>query len=563
MFKGIGASSGIAIGKALVLKKEELVVRSIVIDNIEEEKSKFQRALNLSKEQIESIKMKATEEQKSILDAHIMILEDPELISCVEEKISSKKLNAEAALEDALKNFIAIFESMDDEYMRERAADIRDVGQRMMTNLLGKEMLNLTELKEPVIIVAHDITPSDTAQMDKSKVLGFITDIGGRTSHSAIMARSMEIPAVVGLGSITEKVKTGDFIVFDGNEGTVIINPEAAVITSYEKSKERETLEKRELMKLVNRATVSKDEKVVELGANIGNPMDAEKANENGAEGIGLYRTEFLYMDRKTLPTEEEQFQAYRKVLEIMGKRPVVIRTLDIGGDKELPYMNLPKEMNPFLGYRAIRICLKEKDIFKTQLRALLRASVYGNLKIMYPMISSLEEIREANAMLEEVKRELEKEAINYASDIEVGIMIEIPAAAIISDLLAKEVDFFSIGTNDLVQYTTAVDRMNEKVSYLYNPFNPAVLRLIKLIIDNGHKAGIWVGMCGEAAGDKRLIPILLGMGLDEFSMSAGSILSARNQIQNLSYDKMKQAVDQVLAMNTAEVIEAFIEQYI
>ncbi|AKL94839.1 phosphoenolpyruvate-protein phosphotransferase PtsI [Clostridium aceticum] len=563
MFKGIGASSGIAVGKALVLEKDEVVIQSVVIDNIEEEKSKFQRALNLSKQQIESIKNKSKDEQKTILDAHIMILEDPEFISSVEEKISSKKLNVEAALEDALKTFISIFESMEDEYMRERAADIRDVGQRVMTNLLGKEMLNLAELTEPVIIVAYDITPSDTAQMDNSKVLGFITDIGGRTSHSAIMARSMEIPAVVGLGNITKEVKTGDFIVFDGNEGTVMINPEESVITAYEKSKEKQIFEKRELMKLVNTPTVSKDEKTVELGANIGGQKDAEKASENGAEGIGLYRTEFLYMDRKALPTEEEQFAAYKKALEIMGKRPVIIRTLDIGGDKELPYMNLPKEMNPFLGYRAIRICLKEKEIFRTQLRALLRASVYGNLKIMYPMISSIEEIRQANKILEEVKSELEKEGIRYSSDIEVGIMIEIPAAAIISDLLAKEVDFFSIGTNDLIQYTTAVDRMNENVSYLYNPFNPAVLRLIKLIIDNGHKAGIWVGMCGEAAGDKRLIPILLGMGLDEFSMSAGSILSARRQIQNLSYSKMRQVVDKVLAMSTAEAIEEFIGQYI
>lgn len=563
MFKGIGASSGIAIGKAFVLEKEILNIQRNTIENLENEKGKLQKALALSKQQIEAIQNKSDEEQKNILNAHLMILEDPELISNVEEKITSEKLNVEAALEDVLNMLASIFESMEDEYMKERAADIRDVGERLMMNLFGKEMLNLAELEEPVIIVAHDITPSDTAQMDKEKVIGFITDIGGRTSHSAIMARSMEIPAIVGLGSITENVKTGDFLIFDGSEGIVMVNPNQSMIAEYEARKEKEMAEKKELRKLVNSDTISRDGRRVELGANIGNPKDAKKSNENGAEGIGLYRTEFLYMDRISLPTEEEQFQAYKEVLEIMGERPVVIRTLDIGGDKELPYMNLPKEMNPFLGYRAIRICLEEKDIFKTQLRALLRASIYGNLKIMYPMISSLEEIRQANEVLEEVKRDLEKDNIGYSSHIEVGIMIEIPAAAIISDMLAEEVDFFSIGTNDLIQYTTAVDRMNEKISYLYNPFNPAVLRLINMVIKNGHEAGIWVGMCGEVAGDPRLIPILLGMGLDEFSMSAGSILPARKQIRGLSYEEMKGMADKVLEMATADTIEKFITQYV
>ncbi|SNS98162.1 phosphoenolpyruvate--protein phosphotransferase [Anaerovirgula multivorans] len=563
MFKGIGASSGIAIGKAFVLEKEILNIQRNTIENLENEKGKLQKALALSKQQVEAIQNKSDEEQKNILNAHLMILEDPELISNVEEKITSEKLNVEAALEDVLNMLASIFESMEDEYMKERAADIRDVGERLMMNLFGKEMLNLAELEEAVIIVAHDITPSDTAQMDKEKVIGFITDIGGRTSHSAIMARSMEIPAIVGLGSITENVKTGDFLIFDGSEGIVMVNPNQSMIAEYEARKEKEMAEKKELRKLVNSDTISRDGRRVELGANIGNPKDAKKSNENGAEGIGLYRTEFLYMDRTSLPTEEEQFQAYKEVLEIMGERPVVIRTLDIGGDKELPYMNLPREMNPFLGYRAIRICLEEKDIFKTQLRALLRASIYGNLKIMYPMISSLEEIRQANEVLEEVKRDLEKDNIGYSSHIEVGIMIEIPAAAIISDMLAKEVDFFSIGTNDLIQYTTAVDRMNEKISYLYNPFNPAVLRLINMVIKNGHEAGIWVGMCGEVAGDPRLIPILLGMGLDEFSMSAGSILPARKQIQGLSYEEMKEIADKVLEMATADTIEKFITQYV
>ncbi len=560
MLKGIGASPGIAIGKVLLLKKEELNFQHMTITDVEGEKKKLHKALEISKQQLEEIKKTSTEQQRSILDAHVMILEDPELISSVEGKIDSEKLNVEAVLDEVLKMFIAIFEGMDNEYMKERAADIRDVGQRLVMNLMGKEQLNLQELKEPVILAAHDITPSDTAQMDREMVLGFITDIGGRTSHSAIMARSMEIPAVVGLGNITEEVKMGDTIILDGKEGTILINPDSSVIEEYAKRREEEEEVKRELRKLVNSDTVSKDGVKVELASNIGNPKDAKKAHENGAEGIGLYRTEFLYMDRSSLPTEEEQFKAYKEVLEIMGDRPVVIRTLDIGGDKELPYLNLPKEMNPFLGYRAIRICLDEKEIFKTQLRALLRASVYGNLKIMYPMISSVEEVRQANEILEEVKQELKAVNINYSTEIEVGIMIEIPAAAVISDILAKEVDFFSIGTNDLIQYTTAVDRMNEKISYLYNPFNPAVLRLIKTVIDNGHKAGIWVGMCGEVAGDQRLIPILLGMGLDEFSMSASSVLPARKQIQGLCYEEMKGIAEKVLEISTAKEIEEFVK---
>lgn len=561
MFKGIAASPGIAVGKALVLKKENILIERKKVDDLEKEKSRFLEAVKVSRAQIERIKEKAGEEQKSIMDAHIMILEDPELLSNVEDKIQSENINVEAALDDVLNLFITMFESMDNEYMKERAADIKDVGQRLLMNLLGKEIPDLSVLKEAVVLVAHDITPSDTAQMDREKVLGFVTDIGGRTSHSAIMARSMEIPAVLGLKNITEQIKTGDQVVFDGDEGVVLVNPEETVVKTYLERKEKEMAAKKELMQLVGSQSLSLDGRRVEIGCNIGNPQDAKKAHENGAEGIGLYRTEFLYMDRTTLPSEEEQYQAYKAVLEIMGERPVVIRTLDIGGDKELPYMNMPKEANPFLGYRAIRICLDRTDIFKTQLRALLRASVYGNLKIMYPMISSVEEIRGANRILEEVKQELDSQGIAYAPDFEVGIMIEIPSAAVIADLLADEVDFFSIGTNDLIQYTTAVDRMNEKISHLYNPFNPAVLRLIKTVIDSGHQAGIWVGMCGEVAGDKRLIPVLLGMGLDEFSMSAGSILPARKQIQGLSYEKMKGLAEQVLKMKSAEEIEAFVAQ--
>ncbi|MFT9494240.1 phosphoenolpyruvate--protein phosphotransferase [Anaerosolibacter sp.] len=556
MYKGIGASPGIAVGKALLLKKEDIIIERKSIRNEMEENERFHKALDKTKEQIEEIKKNTGAAQQEIMDAHLMILEDPELIGGVEGAVNAEKINAEAALQGVIDTFVAIFESMDNEYMRERAADIKDVGQRIMMNLLGKELPNLAKLKEPVVIVAHDLTPSDTAQLDRENVLGFVTEIGGRTSHSAIMARTMEIPAVLGLKAITQQIKNGDILVFDGEEGIVLVNPEEPVIHQYTEKRANLAEEKQALRKLLNSDTISKDGKKVELGGNIGNPRDAQKAHESGAEGIGLYRTEFLYMDRTSLPSEEEQFEAYKAVLEIMGERPVVIRTLDIGGDKELPYMNLPKEMNPFLGYRAIRICLDQKEIFKTQLRALLRASVYGNLKIMYPMISSLEEVRAANGIMGEVKQELNNEGKEWSSDIEVGIMIEIPAAAVISDILAKEVDFFSIGTNDLIQYTTAVDRMNEKIAHLYNPFNPAVLRLIKLVIDNGHKEGKWVGMCGEVAGDKRLIPVLLGMGLDEFSMSAGAILPARKQIQNLSYEEMKTLADQVLQLGTAEEIE-------
>ncbi|KXG73701.1 phosphoenolpyruvate--protein phosphotransferase [Thermotalea metallivorans] len=559
MYKGIGASPGIAVGKVLLFKKEDIVIESGAVDDVEKEQNRFHGALKKTREQIEEIKRRTLAEQQAILDAHLMILEDPELIGGVEGAIRAEKLNAEAALEKVMNMFIAIFESMENGYMKERAADIRDVGERLLMNLLGKELPNLAKLKEPVIIVAHDLTPSDTAQLDRENVLGFVTDIGGRTSHSAIMARTMEIPAVVGLKDITQHVKNGDILVFDGEEGIVLVNPEDALVREYARKREEQLQAKKELRKLINSSTISTDGRKVELGCNIGNPKDAKKADENGAEGIGLYRTEFLYMDRTSLPTEEEQLEAYKAVLEIMGKRPVIIRTLDIGGDKELPYMNLPKEMNPFLGYRAIRICLDRKEIFKTQLRALLRAGIYGNLKIMYPMISSVEEVRAANKILEEAKQELQHEGKDYASNIAVGIMVEIPAAAVISDMLAREVDFFSIGTNDLIQYTTAVDRMNEKIAHLYNPFHPALLRLIKLVIDNGHKAGIWVGMCGEAAGDKRLIPVFLGMGLDELSMGAGSILPARKQIQSLSYEEMKVVADQVLQMDTAEEIEKFV----
>ena len=561
MLKGIAASDGVAIGKILLLEKEEPVIakRTIEDNEIDSQKNILLDALAKSKAQLESIKSNAGETMAEILDAHIMILEDTELIDAINMKIELEKQDAISSTDETITFFADLFKNMDNEYMKERAADMIDIGYRIVMNMLGKEIPSLMALEEPVIIVSHDITPSDTAQMKKDMVLGFLTNIGGRTSHSAIMARSLEIPAILGLSDITTKVKNGDIVCFDGEEGIVYLNPDSETINKYNSKSEELSKEKEMLSTLKNQKSESTDGHHIEIAANIGSPEDAKKADEYGCEGIGLYRTEFLYMDRENLPSEEEQFEAYKAVLEIMGERPVVIRTLDIGGDKKLPYLPLPEEMNPFLGYRAIRICLAQPDIFKVQLRALLRASIYGNLRIMYPMISCVEEVRAANAILDECKKELENEGISYSNKIQVGIMVEIPAAAVAADLIADEVDFFSIGTNDLIQYTCAVDRMNEKISHLYNAFNPAVLRLIKNVIDAAHNNNIWCGMCGETAGDKRLIPIYLGMGLDEFSMSASSVLKARKQVSELSYEQMKAMAEKALKLKTSDEIQSFV----
>jgi len=556
MIKGIGASRGIAMGTVLVLAKQEPRITEGCIEDTEQEVSRFNGAIEKSRLQLKRIKDKAKEhmgdDNAAIFEAHLMVLEDPELISSVEMGIKSQRKNAEYILDNTINTYVSIFESMDNEYMKERAADVKDVGKRILYNLLGIEMVSLDKLDSEVIIAAHDLAPSDTAQMDKEKVLGFVTDIGGRTSHTAIMARSLEIPAVVGLRDITSKVQNDDFVIIDGDNGEVIINPSEDLKTIYKDRKDKWEAYAKSLQCLKDRATSTKDGRHVELGANIGTPKDLKGVLSNGAEGIGLYRTEFLYMDRKTLPTEEEQYAAYREVLEAMEGKPVVIRTLDIGGDKEVPCLDLPKELNPFLGYRAIRICLDRTDIFKTQLRALLRSSVHGTLKIMYPMISCLDEVRAANGILSQAKEELEREGIAYSRDIEVGIMIEIPSAAIISDILAKEVDFFSIGTNDLIQYSVAVDRMNQNIAHLYTPYHPALLRLIKMIIDNGHREGIWVGMCGEAAGELPLIPVLLGLGLDEFSMSPSSILGARKLISELTLAQAQTLAQTAFTLPTA-----------
>ncbi|CED94649.1 MAG TPA: phosphoenolpyruvate--protein phosphotransferase [Firmicutes bacterium] len=566
MYNGTGASPGIALGKALVIEHSELVIEKRNISNIEEEIQKLENAVKVSKDELTKVKEKALmelgEHEAEIFEAHLLVLEDPELVDSAISKIRDEKVNADYALNEIKEMFVAMFESMDNEYMRERAADIKDVTNRVLRHILGIKVVDLAGLDEEVVLIAHDLTPSDTATMNKSMVLGFLTDIGGRTSHTAIMARTLEIAAVVGLDDITKKVKDGDYIVFNGDTGEVIVNPDEETKAKYASLKEQFEEYRKSLELLKGQESITTDGRHVELAGNIGSPNDVSGLIKNDAEGVGLYRTEFLYMDKEdAFPSEEEQYEAYKAVLEGMNNKPIVIRTLDIGGDKELPYFEMEPEMNPFLGYRAIRLCLDRKDIFKTQLRALYRASVHGKLRIMFPMISSLEELLSAKEVIKEVLAELDAEKIAYANDVEVGMMIEIPSAAVISDILAKHIDFFSIGTNDLIQYTCAVDRMNQKISHLYNQFNPAVLRLIKMVIDNAHKEGKWVGMCGESAGDQRMIPILLGFGLDEFSMSPISILPARKLINSLSYAEMQKFGDEVLAMGTAKEIKEYVDK--
>ncbi|KIL50275.1 phosphoenolpyruvate-protein phosphotransferase [Jeotgalibacillus alimentarius] len=562
VLKGIAASSGIAIAKAYRLVEPDLSFEQTKVEHADQEVQRFQDALQTSKNELEVIRDRARtelgEDKAQIFEAHLLVLSDPELISPIEDKINQEHVNAEAALKETADMFVTMFEQMDNEYMKERAADIRDVTKRVLSHLLGVKVLNPSMISEEVVVIAEDLTPSDTAQLNREFVKGFTTNIGGRTSHSAIMARSMEIPAVVGTKEATVTIENGDMVIVDGLNGEVHVNPTDELISQYEKKAADFADQKAEWAKLVDEKTVTADGRHVELAANIGTPGDLEGVTNNGGEAIGLYRTEFLYMGRTELPSEAEQFESYKAVLEGMKGKPVVVRTLDIGGDKELPYLNLPEEMNPFLGFRAIRLCLEETDLFRTQLRALLRASTYGNLKVMFPMISNLDEFRSAKALLLEVKEELIQEGVEVSDSIEVGIMVEIPSTAVMADQFAKEVDFFSIGTNDLIQYTMAADRMNERVSYLYQPYNPAILRLIKMVIDASHKEGKWTGMCGEMAGDEIAIPILLGLGLDEFSMSATSILPARTQIKQLSDDKMKALAEHVLTLGTNdEVIEA------
>ncbi|GGJ80240.1 phosphotransferase system enzyme I (PtsI) [Anoxybacillus voinovskiensis] len=562
--QGIAASSGIAIAKAYRLETPHLVVEKKTVTDVEAEIARFDEAVAKAKTELEQIKNHALqtlgEDKAAIFSAHLLVLSDPELLNPIKEKISLEQVNAEYALDEVASMFVAMFEAMDNEYMKERAADIRDVTKRVLAHLLGVTMSNPSLISEEVVIIAEDLTPSDTAQLNRQYVKGFTTDIGGRTSHSAIMARSLEIPAVVGTKVVTAEIENGDLIIVDGLDGRVVVNPSEEELAQYNEKRARFEAQKAEWAKLVHEPTVTSDGYHVELAANIGTPDDVKGVLANGAEGIGLYRTEFLYMGRSELPTEEEQFVAYKTVLERMEGKPVVVRTLDIGGDKELPYLELPKEMNPFLGFRAIRLCLEMQEMFRTQLRALLRASVYGNLKIMFPMIATVDEFRQAKAVLLEEKEKLVQAGVPVA-EFEVGMMVEIPAAAVLADQFAKEVDFFSIGTNDLIQYTMAADRMNERVSYLYQPYNPAILRLIANVIDAAHKEGKWAGMCGEMAGEELAIPILLGLGLDEFSMSATSVLRARSQLKKLSKEETASLKETILSMNTAEEVVAFVKQ--
>ncbi|MEB7383690.1 phosphoenolpyruvate--protein phosphotransferase [Staphylococcus xylosus] len=563
---GIAASDGVAIAKAYLLVEPDLSFDNEKVTDIDAEIAKFNHAIETSKVELTKIRNNAEEnlgaDKAAIFDAHLLVLDDPELIQPIEDKIKNEQVNAPTALSDVTGQFITIFESMDNEYMKERAADIRDVSKRVLAHILGVELPNPSMIDESVVIIGNDLTPSDTAQLNKEFVQGFVTNIGGRTSHSAIMSRSLEIAAVVGTKSITKEVKQGDMIIVDGLTGEVIIDPTEDEVIAYQNKRERFFEDKQALQQLRDEPSTTADGTHVELAANIGTPDDLKGVVENGAEGIGLYRTEFLYMGRDEMPTEDEQFEAYKKVLETMEDKRVVVRTLDIGGDKELPYLNLPEEMNPFLGYRAIRLCLDQPDIFRPQLRALLRASTYGKLNIMFPMVATIKEFRDAKALLLEEKENLTNEGIEVSDDIELGIMVEIPSTAALADVFAKEVDFFSIGTNDLIQYTMAADRMSERVSYLYQPYNPSILRLVKQVIKASHNEGKWTGMCGEMAGDETAIPLLLGLGLDEFSMSATSILKARRQIKGLSQNEMEELADRAINCATSEEVQELVEQY-
>ncbi|HDD2825204.1 TPA: phosphoenolpyruvate--protein phosphotransferase [Staphylococcus aureus] len=568
LIKGIAASDGVAIAKAYLLVEPDLTFdKNEKVTDVEGEVAKFNNAIEASKVELTKIRNNAEvqlgADKAAIFDAHLLVLDDPELIQPIQDKIKNENANAASALTDVTTQFVTIFESMDNEYMKERAADIRDVSKRVLSHILGVELPNPSMIDESVVIVGNDLTPSDTAQLNKEFVQGFATNIGGRTSHSAIMSRSLEIPAIVGTKSITQEVKQGDMIIVDGLNGDVIVNPTEDELIAYQDKRERYFADKKELQKLRDADTVTVDGVHAELAANIGTPNDLPGVIENGAQGIGLYRTEFLYMGRDQMPTEEEQFEAYKEVLEAMDGKRVVVRTLDIGGDKELSYLNLPEEMNPFLGYRAIRLCLAQQDIFRPQLRALLRASVYGKLNIMFPMVATINEFREAKAILLEEKENLKNESHDISDDIELGIMVEIPATAALADVFAKEVDFFSIGTNDLIQYTLAADRMSERVSYLYQPYNPSILRLVKQVIEASHKEGKWTGMCGEMAGDETAIPLLLGLGLDEFSMSATSILKARRQINGLSKNEMTELANRAVDCATQEEVIELVNNYV
>lgn len=569
MISGILASPGIAFGKALLLQEDEIVLNKTPIsdDQVEAEVKRFFDARNKSSEQLEGIKQKALEtfgeEKEAIFEGHIMLLEDEELEEEILALIKSDKMSADLAIHTVIEEQATALESLDDDYLKERATDIRDIGTRFVKNALGINIVSLSAINEEVILVANDLTPSETAQINLEFVLGFACDIGGRTSHTSIMARSLELPAIVGTNDITKQVSNGDTLVLDAINNKIIVNPSDAELEEAKSIRDNFLAEKEELAKLKDLPAVTLDEHHVEVCGNIGTVKDCDGILRNGGEGVGLYRTEFLFMDRDALPTEEEQYKAYKEVAEAMGDQAVIIRTMDIGGDKDLPYMDLPEEMNPFLGWRAVRISLDRRDILKDQLRGILRASAHGKLRIMFPMIISVEEIRELKAALEEYKAELRNEGLAFDENIEIGVMVETPAAAAIAHHLAKEVSFFSIGTNDLTQYTLAVDRGNELISHLYNPLSPAVLTVIKQVIDASHKEGKWTGMCGELAGDERATLLLLGMGLDEFSMSGISIPRVKKIIRNSNFAEVKAMAEEALALPTAAEIEACVDKFI
>ena len=569
MISGIPASPGIVFGKALVLKEEKIVLdmQKIKDSQVDEEIARFYAGREAAVEQLNSIKERAYqslgEEKAAIFEGHLMILEDEELEEEIIDYLRSNHVNAAVAANVVIDQQVAILSEIDDEYLKERAGDIRDIGNRLIKNILGMHIVDLGEINEEAILVAYDLTPSETAQLNLDKVLGFVTDIGGRTSHTSIMARSLELPAIVGTNNVTELVNTGDFLILDALNNVVYVNPSQEDIQRLKALQTKLADEKAELAKLKDLPALTLDGHRVDVVANIGTIRDIEGAERNGAEGVGLYRTEFLFMDRDQLPTEEEQFIAYKDVVEAMNGNLVILRTMDIGGDKELPYLDLPKEMNPFLGWRAIRIALDRREILNAQLRAVLRASTYGKLAVMFPMIISVEEIRELKSVIEELKVELRNEGKAFDENIQIGVMVETPSAAVNAKFLAKEVDFFSIGTNDLTQYTLAVDRGNELISHLYNPMSPSVLSLIKQVIDASHAEGKWTGMCGELAGDERATVLLLGMGLDEFSMSAISVPRIKKLIRNVNYQDAKLLAEKALQQPTAAEIERLVIDFL
>ena len=563
--KGIPAAPGIAMGKAMLFDSEAVAVprRSISEQEISLEVLRLEEALIKTRHQILDIQKRLAEElgqeHADILNAHLLVLEDQALREEIIQGLKAQRLNVEVIFNDVIQRYLKAFSRTEDEYLRERTADIEDVRKRVLRNLLNKPATTLAQLEEPVIVVAHDLSPSETAQMHRRHVLAFVTDVGGRTSHTAIMAKSLEIPAVVGLAVATKRIQKDEFLIVDGTRGDVLVDPDPAAVKRYELEQRRNQEVNRQLLHLKDLPAETLDRHTVTLSANIELPDEVPSVIAHGADGIGLFRTEFLYLNRSNFPTEEEQYRAYAAVAERLKPHPVIIRTMDLGGDKFFSPLQAPTEMNPFMGWRAIRFSLARPDIFRIQLRAILRASVHGNLKLMYPMISGLEELRRANEILQEVRQELTREGIPHAEAMEVGAMIEVPSAALICDLLAPEVQFFSIGTNDLIQYALAVDRVNEKIAYLYEPTHPAILRLIKRIIDVGHAAKLWVGMCGEMAGEPALSLLLLGLGLDEFSTSPVQLPIVKQVIRSVEHSFAQSVVEQALKLRTGKEVEAFL----